>query len=79
MREKFLPDRLRVSDGGESYHGLQNSRYGDYGLVGSAVAHSLSSRLSGGEDGDLRLLWDGERHVVRRVTFGGDDDADGFL
>ena len=51
---------------------------GDYGLVGSAVAHSLSSRLSGGEDGDLRLLWDGERHVVRRVTFGG-DDADKFL
>ena len=52
--------------------------YGDCGLVGSAVARSLSQRLSDGEDGDLELLWDGERHVVRRVTFGG-DDADKFL
>ena len=78
MRQRFAPDWLRVSRSGEFFHALENGRYGDYGLVGSAVAHSLSSRLSGGEDGDLRLLWDGERHVVRRVTFGG-DDADGFL
>ena len=69
-----------MSRSGEFFHALENSRYGDCGLVGSAVArsHSLSQRLSDGEDGDLELLWDGERHVVRRVTFGG-DDADKFL
>ena len=69
-----------MSVNGHFFHALENSRYGDYGLVGSAVAHShsLSQRLSDGEDGDLELLWDGERHVVRRVTFGG-DDADKFL
>ena len=78
LRRRRDGRRSRVSVNGHFYHALENSRYGDCGLVGSAVAHSLSSRLSGGEDGDLRLLWDGERHVVRRVTFGG-DDADGFL
>lgn len=78
MRQRFAPDWLRVSRSGEFFHALENGRYGDYGLVGSAVAHSLSQRLSDGEDGDLELLWDGERHVVRRVTFGG-DDADKFL
>ena len=67
-----------MSRSGEFFHALENSRYGDCGLVGSAVARSLSQRLSDGEDGDLELLWDGERHVVRRVTFGG-DDADKFL
>ena len=73
LRRRRDGRRSRVSVNGHFYHALENSRYGDCGLVGSAVARSLSQRLSDGEDGDLELLWDGERHVVRRVTIGGDD------
>ena len=72
MRQPFRPELLRVSESGEFYHELtvSSGRYGSLGLVGSAVAHSLSSRLADGADGAFELSWGGARHAVRRITFG---------
>ena len=69
LRRRRDGRRSRVSVNGHFYHALENSRYGDCGLVGSAVARSLSARLLDASDGGLELLWGDERHPVRHVSF----------
>ena len=64
----FRPPDLRYcKESGLFFHPLTQKHLGDFGLLGSHVAHDISPHLTFDEEDEVLFTYQGQRHVVQPI------------